>query len=98
MPLLNREDKESEFADIFCNLPKFSIYFGFMEKAENIVVVPASFKLDDLGNWIAVERLHGHDDYGNTAVGNPVLVIQKIALFILPRRVEKQNDCLLLLE
>ena len=34
-----------------------SIDFGVMEKAENIYTLPGSFGWDDVGNWLAVERI-----------------------------------------
>ena len=35
-----------------------SIDFGVMEKAENIYTLPGSFGWDDVGNWLAVERIN----------------------------------------
>ena len=42
-----------------------SIDFGVMEKAENIYTLPGSFGWDDVGNWLAVERINPTNEYGN---------------------------------
>lgn len=40
-----------------------------MEKAERVLVVPASFAWDDLGNWIALHRVSRRDRDGNSLTG-----------------------------
>ncbi|SHK07992.1 mannose-1-phosphate guanylyltransferase [Hathewaya proteolytica DSM 3090] len=47
-----------------------SIDFAVMEKAENMYVIPACFKWDDVGSWKALERYRNKDDNMNTLVGN----------------------------
>lgn len=46
-----------------------SIDFGVMEKAENIYTLPGSFGWDDVGNWLAVERINPTNEYGNYKIG-----------------------------
>lgn len=46
-----------------------SIDYAVMEHHPEIVVVEASFAWDDVGNWQSMARLHGHDDQGNTHLG-----------------------------
>lgn len=46
-----------------------SIDFGVMEKAENIYTLPGSFGWDDVGNWLAVERINPTNEYGNYIEG-----------------------------
>jgi mannose-1-phosphate guanylyltransferase len=48
-------------------LPSISIDHGVMEKAQDIVVVPASFGWDDLGSWAAAWSLAERDDQGNAS-------------------------------
>ncbi|GGJ82670.1 mannose-1-phosphate guanylyltransferase [Deinococcus aquiradiocola] len=53
------------------DLEKISIDYAILEKAENVVVIPAEFGWDDLGDWNALERLlRGHGE--NVAVGRHV--------------------------
>jgi mannose-1-phosphate guanylyltransferase len=50
----------------FENVP---IDMGIMEKARNVEVIPADFRWDDVGSWLAVGRLNPADDDGNVARG-----------------------------
>jgi mannose-1-phosphate guanylyltransferase len=52
-------------------LQKTSIDYAILEKADNVVVIPAEFGWDDLGDWNALERLlRGQGE--NVAVGRHV--------------------------
>ena len=66
--LLN-ENKGVETAklvyDNFLLFEKKSIDFAVMEKADNIVVIPASFGWNDVGNYLAFEELFDKDENGN---------------------------------
>jgi len=46
-----------------------SIDYAVMEHAEDIVVVEAPFRWDDVGSWQAIARLQPQDADGNTVVG-----------------------------
>jgi mannose-1-phosphate guanylyltransferase len=47
-------------------LPRLSIDFAVMEKAKDVLVVEAPFQWDDVGSWLAVERMSPQDAEGNT--------------------------------
>lgn len=49
----------------FPALPAESIDFGIMEKAEDIYTIPGSFGWDDVGSWLALERINATDSDGN---------------------------------
>jgi mannose-1-phosphate guanylyltransferase len=53
----------------FASAQKISIDYGVMEKADNVVVVKASFDWDDVGSWLSMERLQERDERGNVARG-----------------------------
>ncbi|MGQ9563150.1 MAG: mannose-1-phosphate guanylyltransferase [Thermogutta sp.] len=59
------------FAEIlesqFCQTEKISIDYAVMEKAENVVVIQAQFRWDDVGSWRALERLFPLDADNNVA-------------------------------
>lgn len=57
--------------EIFPQLEKISIDYAILEKSDRVVVIPAEFGWDDLGDWNALERLlKGEGD--NVAVGRHV--------------------------
>ncbi len=64
-------------AQHFNNIPATSIDYAVMEKAENVVVVPAHFSWQDIGCWQAVSRLTSQDDAGNASQGDVLFVDAK---------------------
>ena len=54
-----------------------SIDFGIMEKADNIYTIPGSFGWDDVGSWLAIERINQTDDLKNYFEGDVVAVDSK---------------------
>jgi mannose-1-phosphate guanylyltransferase len=60
--------------ECFPVLPKVSIDYGVMEKADNVWVVPGDFGWDDLGTWTALERVSEPDTNGNFVQGQALLV------------------------
>ncbi|MFQ5963144.1 MAG: mannose-1-phosphate guanylyltransferase [Candidatus Scalinduaceae bacterium] len=46
-----------------------SIDYGVMEKASNVKIIEANFMWDDVGSWLAVERLNKSDQNNNTILG-----------------------------
>jgi mannose-1-phosphate guanylyltransferase len=62
-------------ADIYSKCENISIDFGVMEKADNVYVVPATFRWSDLGTWNSAWENMGKDDRNNAVAGNGVVVI-----------------------
>jgi len=54
-----------------------SIDYGVMEKTKDIYTLPGSFGWDDVGSWLAVERLRKSNEFGNVVSGNAVTVETK---------------------
>ncbi|MGB9886590.1 MAG: mannose-1-phosphate guanylyltransferase [Moorellales bacterium] len=55
--------------DLFGQLPRISVDYGVMEKADNVAVVKGSFGWDDVGTWSALSRVLTHDGQGNVVAG-----------------------------
>lgn len=51
-----------------------SIDFGIMEKAESIYTLSGSFGWDDVGSWLALERINKTDEYGNYVTGDVITI------------------------
>ena len=51
-----------------------SIDFGIMEKASDIYTIPGSFGWDDVGSWLAVERINETDDNKNYIDGDVISI------------------------
>lgn len=61
-------------SDGYEKLPSESVDFGIMEKAEEIYTIPGSFGWDDVGNWLAVERINSTNDLGNYVEGDVITI------------------------
>ena len=51
-----------------------SIDFGIMEKASDIYTIPGSFGWDDVGSWLAVERIN-ETDYDKNYIDGDVITV-----------------------
>jgi mannose-1-phosphate guanylyltransferase len=51
------------------NLEKVSIDLAVMEHAREVLVVQAPYRWDDVGSWLALERMQAQDSSGNTVQG-----------------------------
>lgn len=60
--------------DQFAAFPSESIDFGVMEKAAHIYTLSASFGWDDVGNWLALERINQTNEYGNYVTGDVITI------------------------
>jgi len=68
----NRYSKTLE--KVYSKLPKISVDYGILERADNISVIPCDFGWDDIGNWTALERYVEKDELGNVLHGQGVLL------------------------
>ena len=48
-----------------------------MEKAQDIFILPGAFGWDDVGSWLAVERIKRSNELGNVVDGNIITVNTK---------------------
>ena len=67
-------DEDQILQAIFPNFVSDSIDYGIMEKASDIYLIPGNFGWDDVGSWLAVERVRGTDEARNTLNGNIVAI------------------------
>src|SRR5699024_11695117 len=61
-------------SDLFAAMPSVSIDYGIMEKAEHIYTIPGTFGWDDVGSWLAVERIKKTNEDGNVVNGNVITI------------------------
>jgi mannose-1-phosphate guanylyltransferase len=83
-----KEKGEAYIASHFAALPKISVDYAIMEKAEHVVVAEARFDWDDMGSWTALPahlpmdeqknttrgRVTIHDSHGNIAIADKRLI------------------------
>ncbi len=62
--------RDEVFRTEYENLPRLSIDYAVMESAEEVLVVQAPYRWDDVGSWLALDRMHAQDATGNTVLAN----------------------------
>lgn len=75
MPLesaLGTSAQDEAIGNAYAGLDKISIDYAVMEHATNVRVVEATFDWDDVGSWLAMERLHEQDGAGNTVLAEHI--------------------------
>ena len=63
-----------------------SIDYGVMEKADNVMVIPASFGWSDLGTWGSLYEKYEHDYFGNAVNGPNVMIYDATNCMIMAPR------------
>ncbi len=61
---------ESAMRDVYPTLERISIDYAVMEHAADALVLQAPYQWDDVGSWLALERLHPQDAEGNTVLAD----------------------------
>ena len=67
------ENFDSVLKEEFENFRSESIDFGIMEKADDIYTIPGSFGWDDVGSWLAIERINETDEFKNFTEGDVLM-------------------------
>jgi mannose-1-phosphate guanylyltransferase len=61
-------ERERTLRKEYEGLERISIDYAVMEHAKEVLVVQAPFRWDDVGSWLALERMHPQDADGNTVL------------------------------
>ncbi len=74
---IGEADAEVVLEQEFAAFESQSIDYGIMEKAQDIYILPGTFGWDDVGSWLAVERIKKSNELGNVVNGNIITVETK---------------------
>lgn len=69
-PYMDSAELEGGIARIYPDLESISIDYGVMEKANNVVMLPADFGWNDLGTWASMAQIWPKDEQHNAFLGN----------------------------
>ena len=69
-----KHGKKAQADAIFRGFERKSIDYGLMEKADNVLMVPARFAWDDVGTWASLQRVLDLDAKGNYVRGSTLLL------------------------
>ena len=67
--VIGTEQYNDVLADEFPQMNRIPIDRAVLERSQQACVIEAPFSWDDVGSWLAVPRLAGQDDHGNTLQG-----------------------------
>ncbi|NPV91329.1 MAG: NTP transferase domain-containing protein [Firmicutes bacterium] len=73
-PVIGTEQYLAVLGEVYAGLPKISVDYGILEKAEKVLVMRGDFGWDDIGSWAALDRYAGKDERGNVIEGRGVLL------------------------
>lgn len=71
---IGKPDEDAVLDKEFREMQSQSIDYGIMEKAKNIYTLPGTFGWDDVGSWLAVERIKKTNESGNVVSGNIITI------------------------
>jgi len=72
--VLDTEKCDRVLEQVYADLPRVSVDYGILERADNVLVIPGDFGWDDIGCWTALERYAEKDSDGNVLEGRGVLL------------------------
>ena len=74
---IGTDNQEQILEKEFMSFRSESVDYGIMEKAEHIYTIPGTFGWDDVGSWLAVDRIRKSNEFGNVVSGNIITVNSK---------------------
>lgn len=67
-----KEDELEAIQKIYPTIPKISIDYGIMERADHVVVLPADFGWNDVGSYDALDSIMDKDENENIRIGQTI--------------------------
>jgi len=74
---MGTEKEKETISKIYPKIPKISIDYGIMERAQNVIVLEGDFGWNDVGSLDALQLLQEADAEGNTIRGEHILLDTK---------------------
>lgn len=71
---IGTEQEQTVLVDCFTAFKSESIDYAVMEKSDSIYILTGSFGWDDVGSWLAVQRIKKTNEFGNVIDGIAVTV------------------------
>jgi mannose-1-phosphate guanylyltransferase len=82
--IIGSDARDPALSECFLEMPSISVDYGILEKASNVVVVPADFDWNDVGSWDALAEILEIDGSGNAGLGRRELIDSKGCIFYNP--------------
>ncbi len=69
---MNTAEEQKVLWEVYPTIPKISIDYGIMERADQVVVLIGEFGWNDVGSWDTLQALYEPDEDGNIIYGEQV--------------------------
>lgn len=66
---IGSDNEEQARIELYRNAENISVDCGILEQAQNVLTVKSDFAWDDIGSWLALERIKPKDRDNNTLLG-----------------------------
>jgi len=70
---MHGSDMQKARGELYSKCANISIDFAVMEKASNVLTIKGDIKWDDVGSWLAMDRIHERDRSSNVCLGDVVV-------------------------
>lgn len=71
-------EKEQEVLErVYPQIPKISVDYGIMERADNVIMLEGDFGWSDVGSWDALDTLYDADENNNVVYGEQIHIGSK---------------------
>ena len=70
----DKPESERVLTEAYKGIDSVSIDFGVMEHADKIYTIPGNFGWDDVGSWLALERINQTNELGNVVKGDVITI------------------------
>ena len=71
-PHLDQPTWDVTLREVYAGFPIISVDYGVMEKARNVLVIPADIGWSDVGDWASLGSLFPLDENGNNVQGRHI--------------------------
>jgi mannose-1-phosphate guanylyltransferase len=70
---IGRTGEKAAREKLYCDSVSISIDFAVLENASNVFTIKGEIKWDDVGSWLALDRIRDRDRFNNVTVGDVLL-------------------------
>ena len=74
---MGTEREQVVLEEVYPEIPKISIDYGIMERADNVMMLEGDFGWNDVGSFDAFDQIHERDENGNVVMADSCIINSK---------------------
>lgn len=83
---MNTPEEHAVIEELYPQIPKISVDYGIMERADNVLVLNGDFGWNDIGSFDALQAIYDPDENGNIGTGDRIMQDTKDSIVISKKR------------